>query len=518
MRISQILSCLRCNVLFLCVTLFAAQFSQAATYYVSNNGDDQNSGLDQASAWRTIDRVNTHSFSNGDILAFNRGDTWYDVSIRVDKSVGITSYGTGPLPQLIGGVLMQNVTDECITYSHSWGVQLVKNVGGLFYGKVNSAAELSPGKFWFDKDNNLLCIDQDPSNGSGDYIIGSKNHVIELQNVSSISVNISDIDISYANRYGVSPWWQGGFVDYGDIDINNVYFYGNAFSAIALSGNATYGIISIANNTIRENGAEGIYIGIAAARESLIIRENKIGDKDDAQFGWRGEGAGSAFNGDGIDIKYDNKNVMITGNIVVNTNGAHGITSQSSGTIISHNFVINPRLDGEPNNAAISADIQGDIAGDTIIEHNTIEVTEAHGIALRGAYDLDPRVIVRDNHIMIHGDKGYSQIALVSYNNSNILIESNKGAGGTYGFYIYGEDPVNLTVSDNKFFGVVTAMYTTLNDISGMTMRDNYVCDTTGTVVNWRNAVFTTDIQSSIPYTGDGAFARKTCSCINSAL
>jgi hypothetical protein len=46
-----------------------------ATYYVKSTGSDSNSGLSDALAWKTISKVNSQTFSPGDTILFNCGDT-----------------------------------------------------------------------------------------------------------------------------------------------------------------------------------------------------------------------------------------------------------------------------------------------------------------------------------------------------------------------------------------------------------------------------------------------------------
>ena len=48
----------------------------AATYYVKNGGDDSADGLTDATAWKTISKVNSETFSPADTICFKRGDTW----------------------------------------------------------------------------------------------------------------------------------------------------------------------------------------------------------------------------------------------------------------------------------------------------------------------------------------------------------------------------------------------------------------------------------------------------------
>ncbi len=50
--------------------------SYSKNYYVKSTGNDNNTGLSDAQAWATIAKVNASSFSPGDTIFFNKGDTW----------------------------------------------------------------------------------------------------------------------------------------------------------------------------------------------------------------------------------------------------------------------------------------------------------------------------------------------------------------------------------------------------------------------------------------------------------
>lgn len=79
----------------------------ATTYYVSNSGDDSNSGLTQVLAWQTLDKVNSFTFSEGDQILFKRGDTFYG-TLRINQSgtsgnpITFGAYGFGDKPVITG--------------------------------------------------------------------------------------------------------------------------------------------------------------------------------------------------------------------------------------------------------------------------------------------------------------------------------------------------------------------------------------------------------------------------------
>ena len=85
----------------------------AATYYVdATNGNDDNSGTAQATAWKTISKVNSSSFNPGDSILFKRGDFWRE-QLNVPSSgssgnpITFGAYGTGNKPVISGADLIR---------------------------------------------------------------------------------------------------------------------------------------------------------------------------------------------------------------------------------------------------------------------------------------------------------------------------------------------------------------------------------------------------------------------------
>ena len=81
--------------------------SFATTYYVSNSGNDSNSGLTTILAWKTLVHVNALKFKAGDQILFQKGDTFYGtITVKNSGSAGnpITygAYGTGENPIITG--------------------------------------------------------------------------------------------------------------------------------------------------------------------------------------------------------------------------------------------------------------------------------------------------------------------------------------------------------------------------------------------------------------------------------
>jgi parallel beta-helix repeat protein len=92
------------KILISFILLTISIFSHATNYYVSNSGNDFNSGLTTSLPWQTLSYVNTKTFSPGDSILFKRGDVWYLDSLvihsigTVDNPIIYSSYGTGNNP------------------------------------------------------------------------------------------------------------------------------------------------------------------------------------------------------------------------------------------------------------------------------------------------------------------------------------------------------------------------------------------------------------------------------------
>src|SRR5262245_24606355 len=56
--------------------LCATTSAEAATYYVRNGGSDSSDGKSHATAWASLNKVNSYSFAPGDSVLFLEGNRW----------------------------------------------------------------------------------------------------------------------------------------------------------------------------------------------------------------------------------------------------------------------------------------------------------------------------------------------------------------------------------------------------------------------------------------------------------
>lgn len=95
---------------------------QSNKYYVSPKGNDDNPGLSEKTAWKTIEKVNQNQFQQGDAILFESGGIWNGNlrplgSGKKGNPISISSYGEGSMPILnIGETAGAGIT----LVSQSW--------------------------------------------------------------------------------------------------------------------------------------------------------------------------------------------------------------------------------------------------------------------------------------------------------------------------------------------------------------------------------------------------------------
>jgi parallel beta-helix repeat protein len=95
------------------VFLFAS-LGWAVTYYVdATNGNDSRTGLSEATAWKTIAKVNGSRFLPGDQILFKRGEVWRETLIVPSSGIAksplaLGAFGSGVKPIFTGENLRAN--------------------------------------------------------------------------------------------------------------------------------------------------------------------------------------------------------------------------------------------------------------------------------------------------------------------------------------------------------------------------------------------------------------------------
>lgn len=116
----------------------------AKVYYVSNSGNDSNSGTSPSSAWKTLDKVSSANIPSGSYVCFERGGLFRG-KLTAKAGVTYTAYGTGDKPKLYGSP--ENGADPTkwkkSDKKNVWyyvGAENWKDVGTLVFNEGESCA------------------------------------------------------------------------------------------------------------------------------------------------------------------------------------------------------------------------------------------------------------------------------------------------------------------------------------------------------------------------------------------
>jgi len=123
------------KILFIMTFVLCNCYSQRCysrtSYYISNTGNDINSGKTPQQSWKTLSKVNTYSFSPGDSILFKCGDRWSGKIIsQSGDSTGCIiygAYGNGEKPILCQSL---EITDWIEESPNIW-----RSIGQGVYGK-----------------------------------------------------------------------------------------------------------------------------------------------------------------------------------------------------------------------------------------------------------------------------------------------------------------------------------------------------------------------------------------------
>jgi Right handed beta helix region len=142
------------KILISLILLTLSIFLYATNYYISNSGSNANSGLTTSLPWQTIAYVNTHTFSPGDSILFNRGGTWKDSIVCHGNGISLhpivyAAYGSGANPIITGFTTVSSWTN---LGSNIW--ESASAISELNYINLVSINGVNTGMGRFPKFNN----------------------------------------------------------------------------------------------------------------------------------------------------------------------------------------------------------------------------------------------------------------------------------------------------------------------------------------------------------------------------
>ncbi len=338
--------------LLACLLLSFAVYANgyAATYYVRNGGDDSADGKSPATAWATIGKVNSHSFSAGDSVLFHEGDTW------TGATLGIGWSGTSSKQAVIGAYYVDAGQPQTGFRTRRPTIDGQKKYPSSHYAPLVEV-----------KGDNVRVQDLAIVNSQGRGIVFdsvSDDHAVNL-----VLSSIYDGSIKFLTCSGCLA--EGNTVS----DSDRVWPEAHKTWSAAISANGSSNVVIRGNNVIHEYG-EGINVfggsknsiiehnylfGVRAVgiysdgAPSTTIRYNIVVGANDSRF-WRNgkaSGAGIALNnesyhyaghGGSQSTSVQSKNAKIYGNLVAYTNDGIAIWGQLDGSSFDNTMIYNNTL------------------------------------------------------------------------------------------------------------------------------------------------------------------------------
>ena len=266
--------------IFLLSFILISILSNAATYYVSSNGNDNSSGTSISSPWRTISKVNSRTLAPGDIVLFERGGT-YRGSLYINQSgttaspITIGAYGSGNAPLFVGSQL---ATNWIVHQGNIWKTQISANrVAHLFYNDSILPIARFPNTGWLRNDNgtSTRINDSELNQPSGYWngatvVVRSTAWSYDTANVTSYTTGVLNMT---SIVYNLSTYNWGYFLrnKFELLDAPGEWFYDRATSTLYL-----YPITSNPNTSTVEivtafQAGDGCGISVNWQKSNVII-------------------------------------------------------------------------------------------------------------------------------------------------------------------------------------------------------------------------------------------------------
>ncbi len=525
------------RLVFLTISLWVVK-ANATNYYLSNTGNDTNSGTSSAAPWQTITRLNLTNYLPGDTIFFKCGDTFRG-DIRVNRggnalsNLVFTSWGTGNKPIISGAELVTG-------WTLSGGYYHAPYIGNVVNFFVNGAEQMIarfPNEHSYltlDSGQTMYLKDASLSSISTSYITNSKVCV----HSSQWSWEKANITSYAANKINFSSAMIKAIPNYGYFLYDNITLLDTAYEwkydstahiVHYLPPSVITPSLSICEASVYQNGMEltdtvGYVIikGLAFSMQSDCgIKTNGANNKrliiDNCYFSgqynyginMKGahchisncyfrdiDGIGLFINNTGANADTVNNNTFRN----VGVSRANGIGGQLNGTALmcasDSNHIHHNNIDST-GYCGISADGRANIVERNIVDHAML--IEIDGGAIKGWGSGTAYSIYRNNFISNSdgNPEGAFRPSFVTpaiyfdFNVNNCTIADNTVYNHVKKGIFQNSSNINNTITGNVIYGSRymldlngTNLATGYVPISGMTIKHNsFFCRDTGDII-----------------------------------
>jgi len=192
---------------YVLMVLIMTNLVSATQYYVSNGGSDASDGLTMGASWLTLDKVDSTSFSSGDVVSFRKGDIWRETMALNSEGVTYNSYGNGTKPKFLFSVNATNTSCWTDLTGNKWAYtcNLTHQARTFFYN--------TSGDFYYgNKETDIANV-----NANYDYFANATRYLIVYSDLGNPATYFNGIEIP--NTYGTyGEWTYGGWASQGSGD------------------------------------------------------------------------------------------------------------------------------------------------------------------------------------------------------------------------------------------------------------------------------------------------------------
>jgi len=245
--------------------------AKARVFYVSNSGNDSNTGLSGAQAWATINKVNSSTFLANDSIAFERGGT-FTGTLRVNRnSLTFLAYGAGASP-IISGATQLTAWQQTGTNKYRCAVSADSTLNLLTVNGVpKQFAQDSAGfkRFTSNGTNNSIVY---PHTGNwANRIMIMKTDEWTIQKVKIISDNGTTLTFDK-----VFALVNGSNVPFATIKNNFGFFLSNDTSYLNVPGEWTYNYATQYVHLYSTSTPTNVYIPTSDTLMDMESRQNIV--------------------------------------------------------------------------------------------------------------------------------------------------------------------------------------------------------------------------------------------------
>jgi len=263
--------------------------SFATTYYVSNSGNDSNSGLTTILAWKTLANVNVLTFKAGDQILFRKGDTFYGtLSVHNSGTSGnpITygAYGIGNNPIITGFTTVTEWTNlggniwestAAVSTLSTCNMVVINGVNAPM-GRYPNSGYLTYQTFSTNTSITSSSLTGTPNWTGAEVVIKKKRWVIDRNLITSQSGGTLNYTAA-SSYYGQNGW--GFFIqnDLRTLDQQNEWYYNPSTKKLSVYSTSeptgvqltttdtlininTHGYITIDNISFQGSNRAAVYI------------------------------------------------------------------------------------------------------------------------------------------------------------------------------------------------------------------------------------------------------------------